>query len=104
VARALELLPRVERHGWQDYRQEVAEAAEKERPREALALYQEMAECAIGERQRSSYQKAGQHLKRAKALYKRLEEQDDWDAYLRELRERYANLPALQDELRKARL
>lgn len=104
VARALELLPRVERHGWQDYRQEVAEAAEKDHPREALALYKEMAEHAIGERQRSSYQKATQHLKRAKALYKRLEEQDDWDAYLRELRERYANLPALQDELCKARL
>jgi uncharacterized Zn finger protein len=104
VARALELLPRVERHGWQGYRQEVAEAAEKDYPREALALYQEMAERAIGERRRSSYQKAAQHLKRAKALYKRLEEQDDWDAYLRELRERYANLPALQDELHKARL
>jgi uncharacterized Zn finger protein len=104
VARALELLPRVERHGWQDYRHEVAEAAEKEHPREALALYQEMAESAIGERQRSSYQKAVQHLKRAKALYKRLGGQEDWDAHLRDLRARYANLPALQDELRKARL
>jgi uncharacterized Zn finger protein len=104
VARALELLPRVGRHWEQDYRQEVAEAAEKDYPREALALYSEMAESAIDERQRSSYQKAVQHLKRSKALYKRLGLRNDWDAYLRELRARYANLPALQDELHKARL
>lgn len=104
VAGALELLPCAGRHGRPDYRQEVAEAAEKDHPQEALALYREMSGSAIGERPRGSYQKAAQHLKRARALYERLGARDDWDAHLRELRARYANLPALQDELRKARL
>jgi uncharacterized Zn finger protein len=104
AARALKLLPRVGQGGWRDYKQEVAEAAEKEHPQEALALYREMAEASIGERHRGAYQKAARHLKRAKALYKRLEKQDDWESYLRDLRARHANLPALQDELRKARL
>ena len=71
---------------------------------EKLTLFREMAEASIGERHRGAYQKAARHLKRAKALYKRLERQDDWEAYLRDLRARYANLPAFQDELRKARL
>ena len=75
AARALELLPRVERHAWRDYKQEVAEAAEKDHPQEALALYREMAERAIAERHRGAYQQAAQHLKRVKALSKRLAKQ-----------------------------
>jgi uncharacterized Zn finger protein len=104
VARALTLLARADGHGLREYRQAVAEAAEKDYPREALALYLEMAEAFIGERHRDAYQKAARQLKRAKALHKKLGEEDGWDDYLRDLRERYANLPALQDELRKARL
>ncbi|MGB7923523.1 MAG: DUF6880 family protein [Pyrinomonadaceae bacterium] len=105
VARALELLPRVERQwGWRAYRWEVAQAAEKSHPQAAIALYREMTERAIGERQRSSYQTAAEHLKRVKTLYERLGAQSDWAAYLQALRTQYANLPALQDEMRKARL
>ncbi|HKG96959.1 MAG TPA: hypothetical protein VKA97_04065, partial [Pyrinomonadaceae bacterium] len=104
AARALELLPRVERHAWRDYRQEVAEAAEKDHPQEALALYREMAEQSIAERHRGAYQQAAQYLKRVKALSKRLAAQADWETYLRTLHTQYAKLPALQDELRKARL
>ncbi|MEJ7617947.1 MAG: SWIM zinc finger family protein [Pyrinomonadaceae bacterium] len=104
VARALSLLPRVERGAWRDYKREVAQAAEKKHPEAALVLYQEMAERAIGERQRRSYEAAAQHLKRVKAMYERLNTQAAWDAYLQGLRSRYAHLPALQDEMRKARL
>ena len=104
VGRALELLPRVDRRGWRDFKWEVAQAAEKDHPQAAIALYQEIAERTIGERQRSSYRQAAQHLKRVKALYARLNAQPDWAAYLQNLRTQYAQLPALQDELRKARL
>ncbi|HEX8844750.1 MAG TPA: hypothetical protein VF791_08915 [Pyrinomonadaceae bacterium] len=104
AARSLELLPRVERHAWHDYRQEVAEAAEKDHPQEALVLYREMAEQSIAERHRGAYQQAAQYLKRVKALSKRLAALADWETYLHELRTQYAKLPALQDELRKARL
>ncbi len=104
VARALGLLPRVERGGWHSYKREVAEAAEKEHPQEAIRLYREMAEASIGERNRHAYQRAASDLKRVKALHKRLAAEGEWEAQARELRVRYANLPALLDELRKARL
>jgi uncharacterized Zn finger protein len=66
VARALELLPEV-RGGWHDYQCEVAQAAEKDYPQAAIALYQELAEAAIARRSRGSYQRAAAHLKRAKS-------------------------------------
>jgi uncharacterized Zn finger protein len=103
VARALELLPRV-RGGWHDYKWDVAQAAEKTHPYAAIALYQELAEAAIAHRSRSAYEQAAAHLKRAKTLYGRLHATADWQIYLQTLRTRYANLRALQDELRKAQL
>jgi hypothetical protein len=39
-----------------------------------------------------------------KAVYKALEAQSDWEAYLESLRAQYRHLPALQDEMRQARL
>jgi uncharacterized Zn finger protein len=103
VARALELLPDV-RGGWHDYKWEVAQAAEKEYPQEAIALYQELAEAAIARRSRGSYQQAVAHLKRAKQLYVRLSAKADWETYFQALRTRHKTLRALQDELQKARL
>jgi uncharacterized Zn finger protein len=104
VARALELLPRLRVWGWRNYKREVAQAAEKDYPQEAIALYKEMVERAIGERQRSAYRQAAWDLKRVKALYERLDAQSDWDVYIQTLRMQYARFPALQDELRKVRL
>ena len=104
VDRALELLPRVPYHGWRDYREEVAKAAEKERPRDAVVLYREMAENAIRHKQRSSYRQAAKYLSRMKALYNRLGKPGEWEKYIALLRKEYARYPALQDELNKARL
>lgn len=104
VARALELLPRVSGWGWRDYKREVARAAEKDYPQAAISLYKEMVERAIGGRQRNTYQEAAQHLKRIKKLYERLKAPCEWDAYIQALRTQYARLPALQEELRRARL
>lgn len=102
VARALELMPRLTGWSWRDYKREVAQAAEKDHPREAAALYKEMAEDAIEGRQRSAYQQAARDLERVKGLYERLGA--DWNAYIQTLRTRYARFPALQDELDKAHL
>jgi uncharacterized Zn finger protein len=63
-----------------------------------------MAERAIENRHRSSYQQAVAHLKRAKKLYSRLGTEDAWAAYLQALRARYPTLRAFQEELQKARL
>jgi hypothetical protein len=53
---------------------------------------------------RRTYQQAVQYLKRMKAVYKSLNVISDWDAYLQSLRAQYRHLPALQDEMRQARL
>jgi uncharacterized Zn finger protein len=103
VARALELLPEV-RGGWHDYKGEVARAAEKDYPQEAIALYQELAEVAIARRSRGFYQQAAAYLKRAKQLYGRLRAKAEWESYVQSLRTRHRTLRALQDELQQARL
>jgi len=107
VARALELLPRVDtKPGWDyhDYRWEVARAAEKDHPQAAITLYQELAERDIGHRSRDSYRYAAEHLQRAKKLAERIGERSEWEEYLTALRARYPTLRALHDELLKARL
>ncbi len=108
VGRALELLPKFQQkayYGWaQSYKQLVAKAAEKDYPQESLALYKELVERAIGEKNRSSYQSAAQFLKCMKELHGRLHTDAEWDVYIETLRARHARLPALQDELRKAKL
>ena len=102
VARALELLPQVAPA--RSYRREVAEAAEAKYPREAIKLYQEMAETAIAEKQRKGYAYAARLLRRMKELHERLGDSAGWTTNYSALKNRYANLPALQDELRKAAL
>lgn len=72
-------------------------------PHAALALYKELAERAIEEKNRSAYQTAAQFLKRMNELHGRLHTDAEWDVYIGALRARYARLPALQDELRKAK-
>lgn len=106
VARALALLPRVKTAGWysNDHKLEVARAAEKEDPQAAIALYQELAERAIGNRSRGAYQQAVDYLNRAKKLAGRLDGEAEWQSYLQSLRARYPTLRALQEELSKARL
>ncbi|MBC7347632.1 MAG: hypothetical protein H5U00_09325 [Clostridia bacterium] len=79
VARALELLPRAPCGGWRDYRWEVARAAEKERPLDAI--YKEMAEAAIGWRQRATYARAAEFLRRIKLLCERLGRIGEWQEY-----------------------
>jgi tetratricopeptide (TPR) repeat protein len=104
VPRALELLPRMQPWEQGQYQWQVAQAAEIGHPREALALYKQLVEHAIRGRDRQAYQQAVQHLKRMKAVFKTLEAASDWDAYLQSLRAQYRHLPALQDEMRQARL
>ncbi|MEW5897984.1 MAG: DUF6880 family protein, partial [Bacillota bacterium] len=99
VARALELLPQVEVWGRQGYFLRVAEAAEKDRPEAALGLYRDLAEKAIGQRKRASYQEAAAYLKKVRSLHERLGSGEAWSRYIAELRSRYARFPALLEEL-----
>ncbi len=104
VDRALELLPQVPFRGWRNYREEVAKAAEKERPRDAVVLYREMSENAIRHKQRPSYRQAAKYLSKMKTIYNRLGKPGECEKYIARLRKEYARYPALQDELDKAGL
>ena len=58
----------------------------------------------IDQRGRENYAAAAQHLVHMRAIYQRLDQLDAWARYLAELRERYRNLRALQQELAKVGL
>ena len=108
--RALESLERIgaSRWGWTwasgPLRIQVAEAAEKSRPREAIRLYVEAVERLIAARGRSSYAEAAGYLLRVRDVYHRLGESGTWNSLVADLRDQNRRLRALQDELNKAGL
>ncbi len=104
IDRALELLTQLGPAAWPEIRSKVANAAEKKRPVQALALYKELVEIAIGVKNRGGYKQAAAFLKKIKKLYKKLDKQEEWNRYISSLKNEYARYPALQDELNKAKL
>lgn len=82
----------------------VAEAAEIDRPQEAIRLYLQEAERLIAMRGRGNYFAAAEYLIKVRDLYKNLGEEKSWEALIADIRERHKRLPALQDELNKAGL
>jgi hypothetical protein len=82
----------------------VAKAAEKDFPREALALYREEAELFIGQRGREAYRAACGHLRKMRDLYVRLDELTAWDLYVSGVRAQHRTLRALLEELERAKL
>ncbi len=104
VARALELLPKLPRWDWHDYRGEVAKAAEPAFPGEAVRIYREMVESVIERRQRDQYGSAVKLLCRMRELYQRLNDSIGWISYLTALKTRCTRFTALKEELRKAGL
>jgi hypothetical protein len=83
---------------------EVAKAAEKDHPRDAIEIYQHRAESLVDARGRANYEEACRLLKRVKALFERLSEPDKWEYYVGVLRERHSSLRAFKEELVAAKL
>jgi hypothetical protein len=83
---------------------EVAKAAEEGHPQESIEIYQAYVETFIEWRGRENYQVACQHLTSVRRLYQKLGRSDAWTTYIAALREQHRNLPALKDELAKAKL
>lgn len=104
IERALELAANIKGYNDIRYKEKVAEAAKKTHPQEVIALYQQLAHKSISEKNRKAYQVAAQYLQQAKAVYESQNADSDWETYIKGLRSQYPNLPALQDELRKAKL
>jgi uncharacterized Zn finger protein len=76
-----------------------ARAAEKDYPGEASAIYRRVAERHIEARDRASYSRAADYLARVKELYARQGRQEEWSAYIADLRTRNKMLRALTPEL-----
>jgi hypothetical protein len=83
---------------------EVAKAAEESHPQESIEIYQAHVETLIEWRGRENYQVACQYLTSVRRLYQKLGRSDVWTTYIAALREQHRNLPALRDELAKAKL
>ena len=90
--------------GASSLRLEVAQAAERPRPRAALEIYLPLVKQNINGRNRESYRNAAGYLSRIRKLYQALNEENNWRQLITKIRQEHKNLPALQDELKKAGL
>jgi hypothetical protein len=77
----------------------VAEAAEKDYPERARAVYEQVAEGYIGYRGRESYKEAAKLLKKVRELYLKQSQEAEWLAYIADLRASNKSLRALKEEL-----
>jgi hypothetical protein len=83
---------------------EVAKAGEENYPQEAIEIYQRYVEMRIEWRGRENYHTACQYLLSIRTLYQKIGKSNEWTTYIADLRERNARLPALKDEMAKAKL
>jgi uncharacterized Zn finger protein len=82
----------------------VAKAAEKGYPQEAIEIYQAYVETRIQWRGRENYATASQYLITIRKLYQAMGKKDVWQTYVMDLRQKNSKLPALRDEMAKAKL
>jgi hypothetical protein len=99
---ALEKLP--ERWGNHELHIEVAQAAKKQYPQEALRIFTKEAERFINYRDRGNYAQAALCLREVRDIYSRVKDIPSWTKTITDIRERYKKLPALQDELNQLKL
>ncbi len=71
------------------------------KPRAPFQAYVEM---RIEWRGRENYHTACQYLLSIRRLYQKVGKSNEWTTYIADLRERNARLPALKDEMTKAKL
>jgi uncharacterized Zn finger protein len=83
---------------------EVADAARHATPERAIPVFVKYARQYIDSRGRDNYQQAASLLAKVQQAYDQLDEIETWETLIAELREEYKRLPALKDELKKARL
>lgn len=105
VGLALATLGKLKPH-WGDHslQIEVAQAAKKQYPQEAIRIFSTEARRFIDSRSRGSYSQAAQYLHEIQGIYRGLNDMDSWNRLIVEIRERYKKLPALQDELNQLKL
>lgn len=82
----------------------VARAVESTHPKEAIELYKRLAQRQIDHGNRKAYQIAAAYLQEARRISLQIGQGEQWEAYIRDLRQAYPRHWALQDELDKAGL
>ncbi len=94
-----------QRWGWgPNFLEIVAQATEKQRPRRASEYYLRRVQGLADRRGRKNYAEAARYLLKVRQIYQDLGEPRVWAGILADIRERNDNLPAFQDELKKAGL
>jgi hypothetical protein len=105
VGNALTTLGRLpERWGDHSIHIEVARAAKKQYPQEALQIFTKEAERFINYRDRGNYAQAALCLREVRDIYHQINDIPLWSKTITDIRERYKRLPALQDELNQLKL
>lgn len=91
---------------WAIYRLDftVAEKSRHVRPALAIPVYIKYARAEIDIRNRKHYAQAAQLLSEVHKLYHKVDDAEGWTKFIADLRAEFKQLPALQDELNKARL
>lgn len=91
---------------WAIYRLDftVAEKSRHVRPALAIPVYIKYVQAEIAIRNRKHYARAAQLLSEARELYHQIDDAEGWTQFIADLRSEFKQLPALQDELKKARL
>ena len=82
----------------------VADKSRFARPERAIPVYVQSARQAIERRGREQYQVAADYLTVVRDLYRQIGDMDAWEELITGIRTEFRRLPALQDELNKARL
>ena len=82
----------------------VADAVAEARPEDAVEIYLEDATALVERRGRENYTRAAALLAKVRAVYRSQSTFGSWGAFVGEIREAYASLPAFLDEMKKAGL
>lgn len=105
VGNALTTLGRLpERWGDHSIHIEVAQAAKKQYPQDAIRIFSKEAERFINYRDRGNYSQAALSLREVRDIYRQINDIPSWSKTIADIRERYKRLPALQDELNQLKL
>lgn len=99
VLRWYDQLPQ-KRFGWHTVDEdEIAAAVQTHAPDRAVAIWQKKAEWLIAQVKPSAYQEAAIYLRKAGSVMARRQEKEQWDKYLRDLRETHARKRRLMEIL-----
>ncbi len=83
---------------------EVAQQTRHDNPEKSLPFYRQHIRNRIDQRNRSAYAEAAGYLQVVEELYDAMGEYEKWEDYITGIKTEFKKLPALMDELRKAKL